>query len=327
MDNHPVSCHQLGRFFQLDGKQLQQQYKHHISDYPQWDQRDHASEWMVFEQNMGPRLSIDETALSNDELYTVVTNKAAKGQQGAIVAMIKGTQAEKVIEILQRIPERLRKKVEEVTLDMAASMNLVVKRCFPHAHRVIDRFHVQQLAGEAVQEMRIKYRWEALDQENEQISRAKQQQQTFQPEILSNGDTLKQLLARSRYLLFKHKSNWTPVQKTRAGLLFERYPRLKQAYDLSIRLSDIFKLCTSKQQAFKRLALWYNDVEASAIDAFRTVSRSIQNHYLDILNFFNNRSTNASAESFNAKIKAFRASARGVRDISFFLFRLSKIYV
>ncbi|MDD4713384.1 MAG: transposase, partial [Bacteroidales bacterium] len=32
------------------------------------------------------------------------------------------------------------------------------------------------------------------------------------------------------------------------------------------------------------------------------------------------------AESFNAKVKAFRATQRGVRDISFFLFRLSKIY-
>lgn len=316
----------MGRFYQLDGKQLQQQYKHHISDYPQWDQRDHASEWMVFEKNMGPRLSIDETALSNDELYTVVTNKAAKGRKGAIVAMIKGTQAERIIDVLQGIPERLRKKVQEVTLDMAASMNLIVKRCFPHAQRVIDRFHVQQLAGEAVQEVRIKYRWEALEQENEQFHQAKRLKQSFQPEMLSNGDTLKQLLARSRYLLFKHKSIWTPVQKQRAALLFERYPSLHQAYALSMRLADIFRYCSSKEQAYKKLALWYNEVEAAGIDSFKTISRSIQLHYLAILNFFNNRSTNASAESFNAKIKAFRASARGVRDINFFLFRLSKIY-
>jgi transposase len=42
-------------------------------------------------------------------------------------------------------------------------------------------------------------------------------------------------------------------------------------------------------------------------------------HHEEILNFFVNRSTNASAESFNAKIKAFRASLRGVVDIKFFL--------
>ncbi|HBR80691.1 TPA: DDE transposase, partial [Candidatus Uhrbacteria bacterium] len=45
-----------------------------------------------------------------------------------------------------------------------------------------------------------------------------------------------------------------------------------------------------------------------------------------ILNYFNHRSTNASAESFNAKLKGFRALVRGVRDVKFFLFRVGKIY-
>ena len=49
-------------------------------------------------------------------------------------------------------------------------------------------------------------------------------------------------------------------------------------------------------------------------------------NYIDILNFFDNRSTNASAESFNAKIKNFRAQLRGISDIKYFLFKLQKIY-
>ncbi|WP_222943970.1 transposase [Pedobacter sp. N36a] len=326
MDNHPISCYHLGHYFQIDGKQLQEQYKEHISDYNGWEQKDHADEWMLFTKNVSPYLSIDETALSNGELYTIVTNKGAKGRKGAIVAMIKGTVAEDIISVLMKIPERLRKKVQEVTMDMAANMQLAIRRCFTNAHRVIDRFHVQKLAYDAVQECRIKYRWEALDAENEAIKQAKRNKTIFRGEVLSNGDTLKQLLARSRYLLFKHHSKWTQVQKNRAELLFERYPELKKAYKLSLRLGEIFKVCKSKEQAFKRLALWYNDVEDSAIEAFRTVSRSIQAHYLSILNFFTNRSTNASAESFNAKVKAFRATSRGVRDVKFFLFRLSKIY-
>ena len=326
MDNHPISCYHLGHYFQIDGKQLQEQYKEHISDYNGWEQKDHADEWMLFTKNVSPYLSIDETALSNGELYTIVTNKGAKGRKGAIVAMIKGTVAEDIISVLKKIPERLRKKVQEVTMDMAANMQLAIRRCFTNAHRVIDRFHVQKLAYDAVQECRIKYRWEALDAENEAIKQAKRNKTIFRGEVLSNGDTLKQLLARSRYLLFKHHSKWTQVQKNRAELLFERYPELKKAYKLSHRLGEIFKVCKSKEQAFKRLALWYNDVEDSAIEAFRTVSRSIQAHYLSILNFFTNRSTNASAESFNAKVKAFRATSRGVRDVKFFLFRLSKIY-
>nr|WP_262710964.1 transposase [Pedobacter hiemivivus] len=305
---------------------MQEQYKEHISDYNGWDQKDHADEWMLFSKNVSPYLSIDETALSNGELYTIVTNKGAKGRKGAIVAMIKGTVAEDIIRVLKKIPERLRKKVKEVTMDMAANMQLAIKRCFINAHRVIDRFHVQKLAYDAVQECRIKYRWEALDAENKAIALAKKNKERYQPEILSNGDTLKQLLARSRYLLFKHHSKWTLTQENRALLLFERYPLLKEAYGLSLNLGQIFKVCKSKQQAFKKLAIWYNEVEKSGIEAFSTVSRSVQAHYLSILNFFINRSTNASAESFNAKVKAFRATSRGVRDIKFFLFRLSKIY-
>ena len=316
----------MGHYFQVDGKQLQEQYKEHISDYSSWGQKEHADQWMVFDKNLSPRLSIDETALSNGELYTIVTNKEARGRKGAIVAMIKGTVAEDIITVLKKIPERLRKRVHEVTMDMAANMQLAIRRCFVNAHRVIDRFHVQKLAYDAVQEVRIKYRWEALDAENEAIEKAKKNETAYKPEILTNGDTLKQLLARSRYLLFKHHSKWTAVQRQRAELLFERYDKLKYAYHIALNLGEIFKVCRSKEQAFKRLALWYNQVEECGIDPFKTVARSIQAHYLSILNFFVNRSTNASAESFNAKVKAFRATSRGVRDVKFFLFRLSKIY-
>jgi len=63
--------------------------------------------------------------------------------------------------------------VAEVTLDMAGNMELICKRCFPQATRVTDRFHVQKLATEALQEMRVKYRWEAMDVENEAIEQSK----------------------------------------------------------------------------------------------------------------------------------------------------------
>nr|WP_262987291.1 transposase [Flavobacterium xueshanense] len=42
-----------------------------------------------------------------------------------------------------------------------------------------------------------------------------------------------------------------------------------------------------------------------AFKSFNPISRSIMNHYQTILNYFDNRITNASAESFNSKIKTF----------------------
>lgn len=76
----------------------------------------------MFPENLGEYLSIDETALSNGEqLYTIVTNKKAKGRKGALFAMIHGTCSEKVISVLQKITENKRKQIKEVTLDMADS--------------------------------------------------------------------------------------------------------------------------------------------------------------------------------------------------------------
>ena len=281
---------------------------------------------MLFPQNIGPYLSIDETSLSQGELYTILTNKEAKGRKGAIVAILKGVDADKIIPVLSTIKEGKRIKVKEITLDMSPTMAKIARKCFPKATQVTDRFHVQQLAYDAVQEMRIAFRWEAIDQENKEIELARTTKKKYIPDVLENGDTLKQLLARSRYLLFKRENKWTPSQHRRAELLFRYYPSLEEAYRLAIKLGEIYHTVKDKGVGFTRLAKWYDEVEKSGFKSFGVVSRSIQNNYQNILNFFDNRHTNASAESFNAKIKAFRSCFRGVRSIPFFLFRLTNIY-
>lgn len=326
MDNHPISSRSLEKHYFIDGDQLGQQYKDHLSDYHQWEQKEHAQEWMIFPDNVGEQLSIDETSLSNGELYTIVTNKAAKGRKGVLVAMIKGTKSETVIERLLHIPERLRKRVVEITLDMAGSMRQIVKRCFSKAIRVIDRFHVQKLAYDALQEMRIAHRWDAINEETNALDNARWEKKEYVPIRFDNGDTKKQLLARSRYLLFKSPEKWSVTQKQRAKILFAQYPDIKKAYNLTHQLRLIFSKTKDKAVAYTKLAHWYNQVTESEFKSFNTISATIHMHYREILNFFNNRSTNASAESFNAKIKAFRAALRGVCDIKFFLFRLMKIY-
>ncbi len=284
------------------------------------------NEALIHPKNITPQLSIDETSLTNGELYTVITNKQAKGKKGTLVAMIKGTKSDEVIDALRSIPKHLRNKVQEITLDMAAPMIHICKVVFPKATQVTDRFHVQKLAYQAVQDLRIKHRWEALDQENQAIDRAKNLNKTYSPEILTNGDTVKQLLARSRYALFKHHSKWTENQRTRAEILFQRYPDINTAYNLSLELFNIYQNTNVKGVAFTKLARWYEQIEQSGLKTFETVKRTIQQHYISILNYFDNRNTNASAESFNSKIKAFRLQLRGVRDTKFFLFRLSKIF-
>lgn len=326
MDNNPISANSLEIFYQINGKQFTQQYKEYLSDFNQWEQKEHATDWLLFPKNIGSKLSIDETALSNGDLYTILTNKSAKGKKGALVAMIEGTGSEKIISVLEKIDEQIRETVTEVTLDMAGSMNKIVRRCFTKATRVTDRFHVQKLAYDAIQEMRIAYRWDAIDRENNLKTEAKGLKTKFETEIFENGDTEKQLLARSRYLLFKSRNNWTEKQKLRSIILFRKFPDIEKAYNLTHSLRLIYSKTKDKLIARTKLAHWYKDVEESGFKSFNSIAATIYVHYDSILNFFENRSTNASAESFNAKLKGFRRTQRGVSDMTFFLFRVANIY-
>jgi transposase len=177
-----------------------------LSDFKTWQQLENAKTYVLFPQNIGTQLSLDETSLTHGELYTILTNKSAKGKKGAIVAIVARTSSEKIIPFLQQMPLRQRNKVKEITLDMAGSMNQIAKKCFPNAILVTDRFHVQKLAIEGVQELRIKHRWEAIDKENMNIEKAKKNKKAYHPIVLSNGDSMKQLLTRSRYILFKNQN-------------------------------------------------------------------------------------------------------------------------
>ena len=168
--------------------------------------------------------------------------------------MIKGTKVEVVKAILLKLSRRARHKVKEITLDMAPNMEKISLLCFPLATLVTDRFHVQKLAYDALQDMRIKYRWEALDQENEMISLSKSHGIDYSPYTYENGDTRKQLLARSRYLLCKKETSWSKSQKHRAEILFREYPDLKKAYYLAQHLGLIYHQCKSKETALTRLA-------------------------------------------------------------------------
>ncbi len=209
---------------------------------------------------------------------------------------------------------------------MAGSMKNIISRCFVNAIQVTDRFHVQKLANQALQDIRVQERWKALDIENSFILQARKEGKTFIDKEFENGDTAKQLLIRSRYLLAMDATKWTINQQQRAKILFKEYPLIHQAYALTQKLRDIYNRTTIKGVAYTKLAHWYNEVQNTGLKQFNSVINTIQVNYRTILNYFDNRSTNASAESFNAKIKAFRAQFRGVKDINFFLYRLMKLF-
>ena len=316
----------IASYFQVKSKTLQKHYKHQVSGYHQWEQKHHAEDYLIFPENLTDSISIDEVSLSKGELYTIVTNKntGCKNKK-SVIAIINGTEAKTIEKVLLKLPLESRNKVKEISLDMAPNMALAARNCFIKSSLVIDRFHVVRLVCDAMQHLRTQLRWKVIDDENEAIKKAKEQGLKYKAEILTNGDTLRELLVRSKYLLYKYENDWTLNQKKRADLLFAKYPQIKQAYNLCIGFRNIYK-CVLKQQAIEKFIDWKNKVQQVNIKEFNSVVNSIEHHFENIMNFFNNRITNANAESFNSKIKNFRANLRGVTDIKFFLFRLQKLF-
>jgi hypothetical protein len=136
----------------------------------------------------------------------------------------------------------------------------------------------------------------------------------------------KTVIHTNNYWLFKSADKWIEKQKQRARLLFELYLDIKNGYSPTHSQRMIFDKNTIKEAARLSLARWYNQVAESDFKSFNTIAATVYEHYDEIPNFFINRSTDASAKSFNAKITVFRVSLREITDIKFFLFRLANIY-
>lgn len=240
--------------YHINSSTLSKSYKERLSDYRTWTQKDHATEWILMEENVGEYMSIDETAPSRGDLFTILSNKAGHGRKGTIAAAVRGTKSEDLSRVFNRIPEQSRLAVKEVTMDFSDSMHAAVAESFPNAEIVIDCFHIVQLATSALNEIRMKHKRKAMaqdvkcrgehkkklkryaeqnkkrQQERELQGRikskrgrpAKRKNEAYVPPRFSNGDTAAELLTRCRYFISQSRDKWTDTQKERAALLFER---------------------------------------------------------------------------------------------------------
>ena len=354
-----MTAQSVGRLNQTDGKHLGRVYKDHLSGYHEWEQKSHAGDYVLLEQNMGEYLSIDETMLHHD-LFTFLTNKDGHGGKGTLIAAVKGTTVADVTRHLEQIPEESRRRVKEVTMDFSDSMMGIVKKTFPQAKIVIDVFHIMQLFGtNGLDAMRMKLKRENVvavkKAEREFMERRRQRadvrakyaethkprksvngkrlgrprkrkNEKFEPEKLRNGETMADLLTHVRYPLMKRYEDWTDFQREEMRILFEVAPKMKEAYGLLCALRSIFSKQKKRDEAEVVLHKWYDDVEQADIEELISVRDTIKSKEEYVLNFFNNRSTNASAEAFNSKVKGLRAQVHGVSDLPFFMYRCAKIF-
>ena len=93
LETRPITARSFEKdYYFIDGDAFERAYKKTISGFKEWTEAEHAEEWLVLPENIGPYLCIDETCLSTGVVSTIVSNKDAHGKKGCIVAIIKESQ-------------------------------------------------------------------------------------------------------------------------------------------------------------------------------------------------------------------------------------------
>ena len=344
----------------INSSTFAKRYKDTLSGFGMWEQKGHASEWILLPQNVGRDQGIDETSL-HGELYTIVHNKEAHGRKGAVIAVVKGTNPADVLKVLMQLPADKREMVEDITMDLSDCMRAIAREAFPKATVIRDCFHVVKRGGEGCEEIRLRLKREAVKDMKRQKAEfrkylkelaaqgkkyrermrkkhgknwkkskrgrmPKRLNARFEPERLENGETPVEALTRCRKQLSMSREKWSATQEKRAKILFALYPKLEEAYNLINSLRTIFKNKTlTKETARQKFREWYGKVAACTLREVKSVRDTIRYYEDEILNYFDGRKTNASAESLNSKIKCFRAQVKGVMDIPFFMYRLATV--
>lgn len=355
---------QLSKFLEISNKKIFYWYKNILSGFTDKDTQEELHKFDTIDkaivdalsgepkvvyvpifkaENIGRHIAIDDKNIKG-EGYTIISNKETK----KIIFMASTTKSKILKDLLFQVPMSKWMEVETVTKDMAENYDWVAREVFVNATRIADKFHVLCLGFDAMQAVRVRYRQEILTREREEaenfeaLEREKKDAAERQGEKykmkkfrkkykrFENGDTEKELLARGRWLLFKHQNGWIETQAERAKILFREFPEIRIAYELMCKFRNFYEYFEEEKikgikQAKKDLKTWYKQFENCEITEMLNFQRSVKNHEGDILNYFKTNQTNAFAESLNAKIQRFIMDSFGFRNRDFFHFRIKKM--
>jgi transposase len=288
-------------------------------------------------ENLEAEMAIVEKYIGG-EFYTILSNRI----NGKIALMAGTLKSEQLCGLLSHFHEKLF-TVKHITRDLSGSYDWVCRQMFMNAAHTADKFHILTHLFDALQSVRIYHRQKILTMQREALEAFKKQEkeqkdlfkkqnvQYISKEFkkkeqrLENGETMRELLARSQYLLYKYPDQWSFTQLNRAELLFGHFPDIHQAYKLCISFRNWYQkdnIHKPIEDIRSELQRWYKSVEEYSIEELLNFKSLVERHEGIILNYFLFGKTNANAESLNAKIQRFIQSNKGARDRDFTFFRL-----
>jgi len=178
------------------------------------------------------------------------------------------------------------RQLKTVTMDMSAGYRRAVLDHAPQAVIVFDRFHVQKLANDA------------LDQVRRQVVRE------------SEDDDLARAIKRSRWPLLKNAVDATAKDRSKLSDVERASKPLFRAY----LLKEALRNALSRKQSWRareELRQWIRWAARSRLEPFQRLSRTIRKHLEGILAYIRLQLTNGLVEGINAKSRVSARRAYG----------------
>lgn len=195
-------------------------------------------------------------------------------ESSSLLEVIDSHKSEDIIAVLEQQAQTLRESVEEVCVDMWGGFPKVIKRVFPNASIVIDRFHVMKLVSKSLNKIRLK-----------------------------SGCTG----AKNKSLISKNYQDLNEEEQVELKELFARSPGLGIAYNFKEELRQIYESNSNIKSGLNKLNKWLKYAGLF----FSDIVNTLQNHLPEIANFFKNRTTSGVTEGINTKIKLILRQSYG----------------
>lgn len=230
-------------------------------------------------------IGVDEVSYRKGYRYlTLVSNH----DTGRIIWAAEGKTKEALASFFKELGEERCKAIELVTMDMSEAYEVTVRGYCPGAQIVFDRFHVQRLVSDAVDETR-REEWRFLREQG-----------------VEEAEAVKGL----HWALLKNPWNLTAAQADRISELPRENRRLYRAY----LLKESFASILDRRQpgvVEKMLERWLSWARRSRLPAFVKAASTICKHINDIVAYIRYRFTNAVAEGLNNKVRLLTRRAYG----------------
>lgn len=243
------------------------------------------------------QVGLDETSVQKGHKYVSVLSDL---QEKRVVGLGLGKDVAAAKTALDQMESRGADPlaVEVASIDLSKSFIRATIEYLPNAEIVFDRFHIQKLLNQAVDQVRRE------DQKENQA------------------------LKRSRYLWLRNAEDLSEEKKQNLEFLRALCPRIGQAYRLKELFREIWNLNTP-QQALRDLEAWMSLAWDSGISHMQSFVNTLNQHWYGITTYFNSRQTNAYAERVNLKIQEIKRNAKGYRNMDNFFnmiyFHLGKL--